>query len=93
MFRTVTFGIRRVSYLALAFAAAHAMPQAALQLPELPVVTCDSVAFAVLKAIDKHVNATVVCHPDGLEKPAHASSTCKYLQLGEHISFWVNHPS
>ena len=60
--------LKRASNLALAFAAARSMPQAALQPSELPVVTCDSVAFAVPKAIDKQGNATVVCHADSSDK-------------------------
>ena len=53
------------------------MPELARR--ELDVVTCDSVAFAIPKAIDKHVNATVVGHPDSSDN--HVNPTTPALSF------------
>lgn len=74
--------LKRASNLALAFAAARLRPGAALQLPELPRVTCDSLASAVPKATDKHVNATttsVVRKPESSDKENDLSAFNKWL--------------
>ena len=58
------------------------MPELARR--ELDVVTCDSVAFAIPKAIDKHVNATVVGHPDSSDNHVNTNMLSRWIARTPH---------